>query len=163
MSSKKIGTKFEREFARDMNARLVPGSGCLPFAKADVIGQVFLTECKASTTGSVRVPLEWINKIMFHAKHHERLWSLAVQPRQRALDKYLVITDIFDEIEYTDAIPLPVMNGKSVHSFLVTPELANDEWLAVRYLYNGGEFSFSLLGWKEFQDLDEKIREGKEL
>ena len=89
-----IGTKFERMVAADLGGRVRPGSGCLPFAKADVITPAVLVECKASNSGIVRVKAEWIKTIRTHAGNEKLAWALAACPTMRYTDDYWIFTEI---------------------------------------------------------------------
>lgn len=91
MSNHSTGKWLEHVVASDIGGRLQPGSGCLPFAKGDVINDIFLVECKASIRDGIRIPYEWILKIKHHAQCHERLWALAVGPRMQYTDNYYVL------------------------------------------------------------------------
>ena len=91
MSTHTTGKWLEHIVANDINGKFQPGSGCLPFAKGDVINDVFLVECKASLGMQIRVMHSWIWKIMRHASLHQKTWALAAGPRMKYTDNYYVI------------------------------------------------------------------------
>ena len=148
---KQIGNKFERLVMVDTGGSWRPGSGCLWFAKGDVITDNFLIECKASNTGKLSVPVGWINKIRFHARDEKRQWALAVKPTMKYTDDYWVIVE--DDCNVA-GIPCEVDTVPHQYkSLLVLPESAPRPYAPVRHVFDGGRFIYLLMHRIDFIEL----------